>query len=81
MTIFAQKVNAMSSEGERETQLVGSSGTVWGTALLPKTKEEEEEKQNEKRSKYGVVTCPVFVSVGHRTSLETCVALTKAVGR
>lgn len=76
-----EKVNAMSSEGERETQLVGSSGTVWGTALLPKTKEEEEEKQNEKRSKYGVVTCPVFVSVGHRTSLETCVALTKAVGR
>lgn len=52
--------------------LLGASGTVWGMALVPK---EEEGK------KAAVVSSPVFVSVGHRVSLETCVALTKAVGR
>lgn len=52
--------------------LVGASGTVWGTALVPK---------EEGRKAFGVVTNPVFVSIGHRVSLETCVALTKAVGR
>lgn len=52
--------------------LVGESGTAWGMALVPK---EEEGK------KVGVVTNPVFVSIGHRVSLETCVTLTKAVGR
>lgn len=52
--------------------LVGASGTVWGTALVPK-------EGGGKTA--GVVTSPVFVSIGHRVSLETCVALTKAVGR
>lgn len=43
---------------------------IWGAALVPK-----------EEGKGCVVTNPVFVSVGHRVSLETCVALTKAVGR
>lgn len=53
--------------------LVGASGTVWGAALVP--------KEEEGGKRVGVVTNPIFVSVGHRVSLETCVALTKAVGR
>lgn len=67
-----QRVRTLLEAGEREMPLVGESGTVWGMALVPK---EEEGK------KVGVVTNPVFVSVGHRLSLETCVTLTKAVGR
>ncbi|CAM9934897.1 unnamed protein product [Ectocarpus sp. 8 AP-2014] len=68
-----ERVKALLSAGERETPLLGTSGTVWGTALVPK---EEEGKKGG-----GVVTSPVFVSIGHRVSLETCVALTKAVCR
>eukprot|EP00752_Nemacystus_decipiens_P007014 g6292.t1 len=67
-----ERVRTLLEEGEREMPLVGASGAVWGTALVPK----EEEGR-----KVGIVTNPVFVSVGHRVSLETCVALTKAVGR
>ncbi|CAM9632182.1 unnamed protein product [Pylaiella littoralis] len=67
-----ERVKALLSVGEREMPLLGASGTVWGMALVPK---EEEGK------KAAVVSSPVFVSVGHRVSLETCVALTKAVGR
>eukprot|EP00903_Cladosiphon_okamuranus_P009630 g9164.t3 len=67
-----ERVRTLLEAGEREMPLVGESGTVWGMALVPK---EEEGK------KVGVVTNPIFVSAGHRVSLETCVALTKAVGR
>ncbi|CAM9356287.1 unnamed protein product [Ectocarpus sp. 13 AM-2016] len=68
-----ERVKALLSAGERETPLLGTSETVWGTALVPK---EEEGKKGG-----GVVTSPVFVSIGHRVSLETCVVLTKAVCR
>lgn len=64
-----QRVRSLLAAGERESQLVGDSGTVWGVALVPRSKEEDS------------VINPVFVSVGHRLSLETCLALTKAVGR
>lgn len=63
-----QRVRSLLAAGERESQLVGASGAVWGVALVPRSKEES-------------VINPVFVSVGHRISLETCMALTKAVGR
>lgn len=69
-----QRVRALLEAGEREMPLVGASGTVWGTALVPK-------EEGGRKNKFGVVTNPVFVSIGHRVSLETCVALTKAVGR
>ncbi|CAB1114624.1 unnamed protein product [Ectocarpus sp. CCAP 1310/34] len=68
-----ERAKVLLSAGKRETPLLGTSGTVWGTALVPK---EEEGKKGG-----GVVTSPVFVSIGHRVSLETCVALTKAVCR
>lgn len=77
-SITWQRVKASLSAGERETPLLGTSGTVWGTALVPK---EEDRRGTKKPGSCGVVTNPVFVSIGHRVSLETCVALTKAVGR
>ncbi|CAN0498490.1 unnamed protein product [Laminaria digitata] len=70
MYFTLQRVRASLSVGERQSQLVGASGAIWGTALVPK-----------EGGKGCAVTNPVFVSVGHRVSLETCVALTKAVGR
>lgn len=70
LTSLSQRVRDVLSSGERESQLVGESGTVWGTALVPR-----------EEGKGCAVTNPVFVSVGHRVSLETGVALTKAVGR
>lgn len=76
----SQRVKTSLSTGERETPLLGTSGTVWGTALVP----QEEGRGGTKKAGGcggGVVTNPVFVSIGHRVSLETSVALTKAVGR
>lgn len=76
-------MQAFLAAGERETPLVGASGTVWGTALVPEKKDaaEGKKKREAAATAAAVVTNPVFVSVGHRLSLETCVALTKAVGR
>jgi len=49
--------------------LVGESGRVWGAALLPAPRAV---KRYEKTA-----INPVFVSVGHRVSLETCVEVVR----
>lgn len=49
-------------ENQKCVKLVGQSGSVWGAALCTT----------------GCVKNPIYVSVGHKLSLDSCIAIAKA---
>ncbi|CAN0359095.1 unnamed protein product, partial [Discosporangium mesarthrocarpum] len=78
-----QQAEACLAEGRREFLLLGTSGREWGAALClgGGSSASASASASAPVASEAPVTNPVFVSVGHRLSLGSCVSLVKAVSR